>query len=159
MSIENGLDQQGHGHLIEEMGVTVWPDGTRGRAYAFQHAAFRRILYARISPTRRQRLHLLIGERIETAHQEDLAPLSAELAVHFEHAGDLLRTVAHLKRAAGFAKQRFANREAADYLKRAIDLLHRGAASDEERAVIELALRRELIREESISNGIPSLIS
>ncbi len=141
------------GQFIKEGGAAAWPDGTRGRRYEFQHAAFLRILYDRISPARRQRLHLLIGERIEAAHTADLGAVGAELALHFEQAGVLSRTVAHLERAAEFAQERFAHRQAADYLHRALDLLAQSPKNSHERATSELALRRELTRNLIISLG------
>ena len=34
-------------HLLDDTGVTVWPDGTRGGGYRFQHALYQQVLYER----------------------------------------------------------------------------------------------------------------
>ena len=70
-SVEDTLGSlERRGQFIEGRGVAAWPDGSKGRFYEFQHAAFRRILYDRISPAHRQRLHHSIGERIEAVHEQ-----------------------------------------------------------------------------------------
>jgi len=141
------------GQFVQERGVAAWPDGSQGRLYEFQHAVFRQVLYGQISPARRQQLHLFIGERIEAAHPADLKELGAELAAHFEQAGDLPRTVTHLRRAAAFAQQRFSHRQAADYLHQALDLRAHASENEDRRALPEFALRSELTRSLIISVG------
>ena len=79
------------GQYIEESGVAEWPDGTVGRRFDFEHAAFRRILYSRLSPARRRQLHIRIAERTEAAFASDLDAQAARLAVHFEQGGDVAR--------------------------------------------------------------------
>src|SRR5499426_4816627 len=39
--------------LLEDTGVTVWPDGTRGGGYRFHQALSQQVLYAALGPTRR----------------------------------------------------------------------------------------------------------
>jgi DNA-binding winged helix-turn-helix (wHTH) protein len=69
-----------------------WADGSPALHYAFAHELFRRSVYEAIPVPRRQRLHQRIGETLESSYgaraTEDLA---AELASHFEAAGDYAR--------------------------------------------------------------------
>ncbi len=111
------------GQFIAENGVGRWPDGSVGRRFDFQHAAFRRILYGRLSPVRRRLLHLRIARRLEDAFADDLDARAVALAEHYEQGDDPTRAVLHLVRAAAAAKRRLAHREAAAYARRAIDLL------------------------------------
>ena len=133
------------GQFIEESGVAEWPDGTAGRRFDFEHSAFRRILYSRLSPARRRRLHIRIAERTEAAFARDPNAHAAELAFHYEQGGDVARSVEHLARAAASSGSRFKPREAASYARRAIELLASTA-----RAGLgdpgERALRLELAR-------------
>ena len=39
--------------VLEDTGVTVWPDGTRGGTYRFHHALSQQVLYEALGPTRR----------------------------------------------------------------------------------------------------------
>src|SRR5262249_35735387 len=48
-------------HLIEDAGMALWPDGTRGCRYRFQHALYQQSLYERIGTARRMQWHRRIG--------------------------------------------------------------------------------------------------
>lgn len=127
------------GRLVRFVGEHEWPDGTVGARYAFRHALYRDVLYGRLSPSRRQRLHQLVGERFEQAWGTD--PVAAvELAGHFEQSRDRSRAVHYLGQAAEVAQKRFADREAIAYTDRALALLARLPPS-EERTQRELLLR------------------
>ena len=151
--LEETCGELAHRRLfIEERELERWPDGTVCRRFGFQHSAFQRLLYARLSPSRRQRLHLRIGERIEAGHGEDLDAQSATLAIHFEQGGDRPRAMGYLARAASVSQQRFAHREAAGYLRRALELLEQTPESDA-RSEQELELRLRLGRDLSFAAG------
>jgi predicted ATPase len=55
--------------VLEDTGVTVWPDGTRGGGYRFHHALSQQVLYEALGPTRRAQLHRQIGARLERGCQ------------------------------------------------------------------------------------------
>jgi len=101
------------------IGVRPGEDGTR---YAFRHGLYRDVLYGRMAPSRRRRLHQATGEHLESRQRSDAA-VAAELGHHFERSGDRARAVTHLGRAAEMAQKRFADREAIAYLERALALL------------------------------------
>jgi predicted ATPase len=61
-----------------------WPDGTLSVRYVFGHALYQRVLYDRLSPTRRAILHQQVGERLEAGYAARTAEVSGELAIHFQ---------------------------------------------------------------------------
>src|SRR5262249_48844733 len=76
-------------HVILKRAPAVrFPDGTESSGYAFLHALCRDALYRRISPGRRSRLHGLLGRAGESLYALDLKRAAAQLAGHFELAGD-----------------------------------------------------------------------
>jgi predicted ATPase len=40
-------------HFLDDLGMTVWPDATRGGRYRFQHALYQQVLYEQIGTARR----------------------------------------------------------------------------------------------------------
>jgi DNA-binding winged helix-turn-helix (wHTH) protein/predicted ATPase len=108
---------------LRSIGVDEWPDGTVAGRYAFIHALYHRVVYERITAARQIHLHRRIGACEEEAYGLRARDIAAELAVHFEHGRDYQRAVQYLQHAAETAGQRYAHREAIDYLKRALALL------------------------------------
>jgi DNA-binding winged helix-turn-helix (wHTH) protein len=97
-----------------------WPDGSVARRFTFAHELYRRAAHAEIPESARQRLHQRVGEALEHAYGPRAAEVAPELAAHFETARDDARAIRHLAAAAARARQRFASREAIDYLESAI---------------------------------------
>ena len=94
-------------------GSIAMADGAAARRYAFVHALYREACYEDIDEGRRRRLHQQVGLALEAAHGEDAARIAAELAHHFEQAGESVRAIRYLTAAATMARRRFAGREAA----------------------------------------------
>ncbi len=109
--------------FLRATGIGRLPNGMVTARYAFTHSLYQEVLYERVAPWRRVRLHQLIGERGEEAYAERAADIAAELAMHFELGHDYRRAVKHLRQAAQNHFLRFANREAIAYLMRALGLL------------------------------------
>ena len=84
----------GRGAFLEELGEEVWPDGTPTRRYRFLHDVCQAILYERLQPARRARLHRRIGSRLEEAHGERAHEIAAQLASHFVQGRDPVRASA-----------------------------------------------------------------
>ena len=109
--------------------------------YAFGHALYQRVLYDRLSPSRRAILHQQIGERLEAGYATRTAEVSGELAIHFQRSRDRRRAVAYLEQAARRAYDRLAYSDAVASLDPALRLL--GELPDTpERARDELRLRQ-----------------
>jgi len=100
-----------------------FPDGTTSARYEFVHALYREVLYQRLSPGRRAKIHLHVGERLEALYAPRPGDAALELAQHFEQGGDWLRAIKYLQIAADTAGRRFEPRQAADILENALGLL------------------------------------
>ena len=122
-SICDGLARRGQ--FLRPTGVRGLPDGTVTARYEFIHPLYQDVLYHRVPPARRLRLHRKIGERGIAVYGPRAGEIASELAVHFERAGDLRGAVDHLRRAADNASRRSAHREAIGHLTRAHDLVDR----------------------------------
>src|SRR6185369_3980893 len=103
----------------------AWPDGAVAARYAFAHALYQRVLYHRIPAGRRRSLHQKIGERLEAGFGARAVEVAVELAAHFERGREPARAITWLGAAASSAAHRFAPREAAGYLRRALTLLEK----------------------------------
>jgi predicted ATPase len=90
-------------HVLEDTGVTVWPDGTRGGTYRFRHALSQQVLYEALGPTRRAQLHRQVGARLEAGYGAQAGAIATQLALHFERAGEVARAVRFLQQAADTA--------------------------------------------------------
>jgi DNA-binding winged helix-turn-helix (wHTH) protein len=123
--------------LVDANGVAPWPDGTLAARFRFLHALHRAVVYDRIAPGRRRRLHLRVGERLEVGHRGRTGEVASELAAHFEHGGDAARAVAYLGKAARRALRRAAPAEAARGFEKAFALAD--SLPDERRAAERLA--------------------
>ena len=108
--------------FIASRGLATLPDRVVER-FAFTHSLYQQVFHQRLSPARRARLHLRIGERGEIVYGRAVAEIAGELAVHFEQARDLPRAVKYLRLAAGNASRRSANQEAIACLTRARQLV------------------------------------
>jgi DNA-binding winged helix-turn-helix (wHTH) protein/predicted ATPase len=111
------------GQFLRAVGTAEWPDGTMAGRYAFIHALYQQVLYARVPVGERVALHLRTAERLERGHGERAADIAGELAVHFEHARELERAARYRGRAGEHALRQHAYREAADHATRALELL------------------------------------
>jgi predicted ATPase len=108
---------------LRSSGIDEWPDGTVAGRYAFIHALYHNVVYQQLAAARRVHLHRRIGASKEGAYGPRAHEIAAELAVHFEHGRDYRRAVQYLQYAAETAGQRYAHREAIEYLQRALRLL------------------------------------
>jgi len=108
-------------------------------SYDFSHGQIRAVAYAELGPARRHLLHLRIAEELEHSHSADPSSESSLIAWHYEQAGAVKEAISHYHDAAKVALRRYADREAINYLSKALSLLQAVPASPE-RDRIELAL-------------------
>ena len=130
------------GHLVRAIGFQQFPGGTVSPRYQFVHALYREVLYDRLGPARRARLHVRVGERLEALSGDAASVLASELADHFERGSDWQRAVKYLRLAADASRRYFAQREAIAVLRRALGLVHH--LPETERAQSELAILETL---------------
>jgi predicted ATPase len=110
-------------YLLRTVDVQPYPDGSVSQRYAFAHALYREACYWRQAPGRRARLHRRIGEWLEALYAAQRSKVAAELAHHFEAGADWARAITYLQMAADTAVRRYAYREAATALQRALALV------------------------------------
>jgi DNA-binding winged helix-turn-helix (wHTH) protein/predicted ATPase len=111
------------GQFLRRVGIAEWPDGTAAGRYAFIHALYQQVLYARVSIGERVRLHLRTAERLERGYGDRAGEIAGELALHFEHGRDFERAARYHRHAGEHALRQHAYREAADHASRGLDSL------------------------------------
>jgi tetratricopeptide (TPR) repeat protein len=127
--------------VIRRAGSRDYKSGASS-AYEFVHALYRDVLYHRIGPARRRKLHKSVAENAEALHCISEADAAAELAYQFEEGGDWPRAVKYLRLVAETAGRRYAPWEAAAALEHAVELSCK--LPDAERAVTETELLEKL---------------
>jgi DNA-binding SARP family transcriptional activator len=131
-TVVRSLDELWRRRIIREQGVN---------AYDFTHDRLRDVAYGDLSLARRRLLHRRLAVALETLHAQDTAPVSAQLAHHYEQAGQNELAIHHLRAAADHAYQVYAYREAISLLNHALDLLRLLPASD---STMELELELQM---------------
>jgi DNA-binding winged helix-turn-helix (wHTH) protein len=114
-----------HHHMIRDGAPERLPDGSVSQKYEFIHAVFRSVFYQRLTPVRRAKLHHRFGKLIEERFQDRRAEIAAELAGHYEQAGDLAKAVECLRLTVQNAWRRFAYAEAILICERGLLLTER----------------------------------
>lgn len=123
--------------------------------YAFLHDLHAHALYDGLSASRRMRLHGRVAEFEAQASATYVRGHAAQLALHFERAGDAANAVTHLQQAATNALARQAFQEAIESLQRALVLLAMLPESSE-RDESELAAQTLLITPLRVAHGFGS---
>jgi DNA-binding SARP family transcriptional activator len=97
--------------------------------YRFQHILFQKHLYNSLDSVERAHLHRAVGTALESlyaAGAEEDSPTIADpvqLALHFQRAGIVGKAITYLRQAGEKAQRFYANDEAADHYRQALDLL------------------------------------
>jgi class 3 adenylate cyclase/tetratricopeptide (TPR) repeat protein len=91
-------------------------------AFRFRHALFRDAAYEGLSYRRRRELHAKVGEAYERLEEQHAGEYSELLSLHFFHAGEHEKTYRYSLAAGVRAQAKFANVEAADFFRRALDV-------------------------------------
>jgi len=89
----------------------------KGQRLEFVHALYQRVLYERLAPPQRRRVHQRIGEYLERVGAADANP--AVVADHFDRSLDHARAALYFEQCATAAARRMADRERLLYLERA----------------------------------------
>lgn len=127
-TLVQGLDELWRRRIVREQGTD---------AYAFSHDKIREVAYARLSLARRRLLHHRIALALESVYARALDPVSGQIAVHYELAGNLEQAIPYYERAAEAAQRVYANEDAIRDTRRAIALLE-GPASYSQAAAVRL---------------------
>jgi DNA-binding winged helix-turn-helix (wHTH) protein/tetratricopeptide (TPR) repeat protein len=137
----DGLVRQGE--ILSDRGEGTWPNGETSARYAFRHVLFQEVVYRRLPPSTRRRLHQTMGEGLETAYAGRTGEVASALAAHFERSGDVPRAIRYHKESAASASARYAYHEARLHLAAALAGV-RSQAESPERLAQEATLQEGL---------------
>jgi DNA-binding winged helix-turn-helix (wHTH) protein/predicted ATPase len=126
--------------FLAPAGTDEWVDGTVAARFAFVHSLYQSVLYDRLTPALRLQLHRRIAARLERGFGARAPTIAAELAVHLEQGREPVRAIQYLELAADNALAKNAPAEAAQHLRRALDLLKKKTPPSPERVKQELSL-------------------
>ena len=126
-------------HVLDDTGLTVWPDGSSGGSYRFRHALYQQVLYERLGRTWRARVHRRLGARLEVGYGVRVGEVATQLAVHFERGGEVQRAVPYRRQAAERALRRHAYQEAIEHCTKGLEGLT-GLPETETRTALALHL-------------------
>jgi class 3 adenylate cyclase/tetratricopeptide (TPR) repeat protein len=89
-------------------------------SYIFRHAIIQEVVYNLLLYTQREQLHLAVAEWYERNFPDDLSRHYPLLAYHWERANNVNKTIEYLGMAGEQALRDYANREAVEFLGRAL---------------------------------------
>ena len=135
-SVSHALDELWRRRIIESRG---------GAEYDFTHDRLREVACAELSLVRQRYLHRRVARALAEVYGADIDSWTGQIASHFEQAGMAEEAIEHYWRAAAHARQRYAETEAADLLRRALALC-RGLPDSDRRLKQELDLLATLGR-------------
>ncbi len=138
VEVEDHLDSLAERQQLLRSVDVARGSGPPSARYRFRHVLYQESLYERCPAARRARLHRGMAETLEQQHSPPPPELAAELATHFERARISERAVYYFRIAADRASRHYANREAAEYLSRALELTEQDSSlADLRLALIE----------------------
>ena len=113
-SISEALDELWHRRIIESCG---------GAQYDFTHDRLRDVAKLELSPVRLRYLHRRLARALSEVYSSGIQEWNGQIAFHYEEAGMAEQAIDHLCAAASLARHRFAYRDSAMLLRRALGLL------------------------------------
>lgn len=111
----------------------------RQAGYAFRHALYREVLYSRIGPVARHRLHRKVAQALVAERARGAEVSAAELASHFDLGREPMQALAYYAQAAEAALHLLSPQEAFDLTERALGLAPL-AEEGEARTTLEMTL-------------------
>ncbi len=130
LSVSQALDELWRRRIIESRGVSE---------YDFTHDRLREVACSELTPVRFRYFHRRVARALAEVYGADVEIWSGQIASHFEQAGMADEAIEYYRRAAAYARQRYANAEAAELLRQALALC-RGFPESERRLNQELDL-------------------
>lgn len=103
--------------------ITVQERVRPERIHSFRHTLLQEVAYQSLLYARRRELHGRIGDYIERSHAHDLDDYYGLLAHHYRHSDRLDKAITYLLKAGHAARDVYANEEAMQYYRWALELL------------------------------------
>jgi DNA-binding CsgD family transcriptional regulator/tetratricopeptide (TPR) repeat protein len=128
--------------------------------YDFTHPLLQQVIYAELGQARTRLLHGTVAEALERFYADEASSHADELALHFAHAHSpalARKAVRYLYVAGRGAIEKYANREAADYLSAALEHLDKDPTITDvprEEILITLARTRQRLGEYDSAMGL-----
>lgn len=129
-SLSQALDELWRRRIIESRGASE---------YDFTHDRLREVAYGELTVVRRRYLHRRVARVLAEVHGADIESWNGQIASHFEEAGMPEEAISFYECAAAYARERYAEAEAAGLLTRALALC-REFPESEQRLQQELQL-------------------
>jgi ABC-type transport system substrate-binding protein/class 3 adenylate cyclase len=121
--------------------------------YRFRHGLVREVAYGTLLEAQRCELHRRVGEALEDLHHDSLAEVYGLLARHFAEADEPERAVEYLLRAGDTARAVYAEDEAIELYRRALDFMERiGDAMRARQTLLKIGLTHYLAFEYRAAN-------
>jgi DNA-binding SARP family transcriptional activator/predicted ATPase len=118
-SLTNELDELWQRRIIRPASLSA-----NANSFDFSHDKIRDVAYAELSPMKQRHWHSRIAQALEEIYVANPDPVSAQLATHYEQAGEPARAIPFYERAAEVAQQVYAHDEAIGLLRHGLRLLH-----------------------------------
>src|SRR6185436_17237050 len=115
-------DEDSLSRALEELWQRRIIDGQGAGTYDYTHDLLREVAYTELSPIRQRTLHRRVARALEELYAPDPADVSAWMAAHYDAAGMAEPAIRYYRTAAFVAKQRFADADAVDLIRRALRL-------------------------------------
>ncbi|HVY93760.1 MAG TPA: AAA family ATPase [Bryobacteraceae bacterium] len=110
-SVSSALDELWRRRIVESRGPSE---------YDFTHDRIREVAFSEISVVRQRYLHRRLARALAEIHSADIEIWNGQIAAHYENAGMPEEAIGHYVKAADYARQRFADSEAAELARRAL---------------------------------------
>ena len=120
-SVSRALDELWRRRIIEGRGASE---------YDFTHDRLREVACAELSLVRQRYWHRRVARALSEVHAAGIESWNGQIASHFEQAGMAEEAIEHYRRAAAYARQRYADTEGAGLLRRALALCRGFSESD-----------------------------
>jgi predicted ATPase/DNA-binding SARP family transcriptional activator len=110
-SVSAALDELWRRRIVESGGPSE---------YDFTHDRMREVAFSELSVVRRRYLHRRVARGLAEVHSGDIEVWHGQIASQYEKAGMAEDAIRHYAKAADYARQRFADSEAAELVRRAL---------------------------------------
>jgi serine/threonine protein kinase/predicted ATPase len=129
-SVSQALDELWRRRIIESRGASE---------YDFTHDRLREVACSELTLVRQRYLHRRVARALAEVYEGDVEPWNGQIGFHFQQTGMADEAIERYERAAAYARQRYADAEAAELLRRALALC-RGFSESDRRLKQELDL-------------------
>ena len=122
-------DERSLSQALDELWQRRIIESRDGAEYDFTHDQLRDVAKLELSPVRLRYVHRRLARALSEVYRNDIQEWNGQIAFHYEQAGMVEQAIDHLYAAAGLARHRFAYRDSALLLRRALGLLEHFAES------------------------------